>query len=125
MGLFLDKLKALRVATKKWERRQKNHLKRELNDIERELDSISHSMFAHTLHPNTKSKIQFLEKRRTQILLINEMTWKIKSCVTWLKEGDQNTEKFHRFSNHHRQKNSIWEIFDSDDTKYQMQDEIS
>lgn len=86
--MFLDKLKALRNATKNWEQEKKIQLRSELREIDQELDTISGTMSTHTLNPNSQSRILSLEKRKSQIFLIKEMTWKLKSRVTWLKEGD-------------------------------------
>ena len=55
-----------------------------------------------------------LQKRQMEILKIEELSWKLKSRITLLKEGDLNTKFFHRIANDRRNKNAIWSITKDD-----------
>ena len=50
-----------------------------------------------------------LEERRKQ----EEILWKQKSKVQWLREGEKNTKKFHRAMIHRRHVNRITHLEDS------------
>jgi hypothetical protein len=50
-----------------------------------------------------------LEERRRK----EEILWKQKSRVQWLKEGENNTKFFHRAMVHHRHINRITHLEDS------------
>ena len=41
---------------------------------------------------------------------MEELTWKLKSRITWLKEGDMNMKFFHKTENAWRNANTIWHI---------------
>ena len=42
--------------------------------------------------------------------LLEEISWRLKSRDTWLKEGDRNTSFFHRMANSHRRRNCLKSI---------------
>ena len=39
--------------------------------------------------------------------LLEEASWRLKSRELWLKEGDRNTDFFHKMANSHRRRNAI------------------
>lgn len=55
-----------------------------------------------------------MELKRKQILHNKELMWCLKSRAIWIREGDRNKKKIHRFANHRRKVNSIWEITDAE-----------
>eukprot|EP00253_Pinus_taeda_P008693 PITA_08693 len=67
-------------------------------------------MTAQAVSWNTRAQIWELEKKKQNLLKIEEISWKLKSRITWMKEGDKNTEFFHRFASKRRAVNSIWQI---------------
>jgi hypothetical protein len=57
-----------------------------------------------------------LELERNQLLIKDEMTWRQRCRTSWLKSGDLNTKKIHKYASSCRNKNSIWEITTKDGT---------
>ena len=54
-----------------------------------------------------------MENQIQNILINEEIYWKQRSRVDWLKEGDKNTKFFHNKASSMRKKNSIWGIKDN------------
>jgi hypothetical protein len=54
-------------------------------------------------------KVQKINMSREleKTLLFEEMNWRQKSRALWLKEGDKNTNFFHRVANSHRKFNHV------------------
>lgn len=69
------------------------------------------------------SRIKEIEQEKRNILLIEEQTWRLKSRVVWLNEGDRNTKFFHAFAKGRRAYNSIWHI-DEDGSNLSSTDDI-
>jgi len=51
-----------------------------------------------------------LKQRKVEILNIKQESWRLKSCVIWLSQGDGNTKFFHIYANYRRMHNAIWNI---------------
>jgi hypothetical protein len=56
--------------------------------------------------------MHLLETERNKILLMEEARWWQQRRATWIKCGDLNTKKFHRFTSSKQNKKHIWEILD-------------
>jgi len=98
---------------------------KELKDIQKEMDWILSKMPSQCLPMKIRLCIQALEiKKKTKLLSIEESTWRLKSRATWIKEGYRNTKFFHRYANHCRNINTIWEIKDGDGKTHQTQEYI-
>eukprot|EP00253_Pinus_taeda_P005798 PITA_05798 len=61
-----------------------------------------------------------LEERRKQ----EEILWKQKSQIQWLKEGDKNSKFFHKAMVNHHQHNKIFSLKDKEGNRVTQQDEI-
>jgi hypothetical protein len=56
-------------------------------------------------------------------MLLDKVSWRQKSQIQWLKEGDKNTKFFHRTANANRRNNCI-ESMTHGELKWETQDEI-
>eukprot|EP00253_Pinus_taeda_P002419 PITA_02419 len=110
-----DKLQGLNVVVKSWERRKNAQQKKDLNDIRVALETLRPLMLSHLPSTEVWDQIQSLELKRKHILQKRELTWRLKSRALWIRDGDKNTIFFHRYANHRRKVNSIWEIFDAEE----------
>eukprot|EP00253_Pinus_taeda_P008026 PITA_08026 len=105
-----EKLHALKKIVKVWEVGNKKKDKTDLLLIQQELDSILQAANSSPLTFDMKCHIRALEGKRLDILKKQEAFWQLKSRATWLRDGDINTEFFHKFANSRRNKNAIWKI---------------
>jgi len=55
---------------------------------------------------------------------MEESNWRQKIQAIWIREGDNNTKYFHKFSSFYRMTNSIWEIKDDQGKKVTSFEEI-
>jgi hypothetical protein len=62
-----------------------------------------------------------LEVERNRLLLKDKITWRQRCRANWLKSGDLNTKKIHKYASACRRKNNIWEITSEDGTIHKGQ----
>ena len=58
-----------------------------------------------------------------KLALLEEVSWREKSHVLWLKEGDNNTKFFHQMVNSHR-RNNYMERVEVDGAIYEVESEV-
>jgi len=97
----------------------------ELKKIEKQLVVLAEGMKAQAFSWNSQARIWELEKKKQFFLKIEEISWKLKSRITWMKEGDKNTKLFHRFASKRRADNSIWQIKNEEGILLYSQEDIA
>jgi len=59
-----------------------------------------------------KARLTELYTTRRKILMDCEKAWRLRSRVTWLLEGDDNTKFYYKFANGRKNINTIWQLLD-------------
>ena len=110
---FAANLKRIKDVSICWSIKKKVQELKDLVDIEILLDEACNKVgFGFSFEEN-KASLVLLESRKTKNLLDRENEARQKSRATWLLCGDDNTPFFHKFSNHRKFVNSIWNIVDN------------
>ena len=112
-----EKIRRLKSHTKVWEINKKEALRLDLANITVKVTKIHEEMLMRPPDHAVFNTLDRIEKRKLEILKIEEVAWKLKSTTQWLKEGDLNTKCFHRSANCRKNKNSIWKIERVDGSK--------
>ena len=53
-----------------------------------------------------------MKSRKDSLLAHQILTWKLKSRVDWIQEGDANTKFFHSYASARRNSKAIWSLND-------------
>jgi hypothetical protein len=65
--------------------------------------------------------LQCLELKRNDLLLAEEARWRQRSRATWIRGGDLNTKKNHKFATSRKNKKHIWQILDDSGSSHSGQ----
>ena len=84
--------------------------------ISHKINDIYIGMVLKTPNEDTFRLLKELGDQKREILHIDEITWKLKSRIKWLREGDLNTKFFHKTATDKRNQNAIWRIMKADGT---------
>jgi hypothetical protein len=105
---------------------KEKELKIQVEFLEREqnLESILINCPSQIFSTEEKDLIRRFEKRKDDLLRLDEEAWHLNRRVFWLKSGDKNTKLFHKFVEYRRKENSIWDIEDLDENLQSSHDEI-
>ena len=122
--IFHTKMQRIKGETKTWEISKKKVLRAELMAISHKINDIYTRMVSKTPNEDTFILLNELGDRKMEILHIDEITWKLKSRIKWLREGDLNTKFFQKTATDRRNQNAIWRIMKADGTYAITNEEI-
>ncbi|XP_058103553.1 uncharacterized protein LOC131247134 [Magnolia sinica] len=104
------KFKLLKEKIKRWKLQHLLKRQLDLDVITSQLQKIDAGIEAsETSLDILSTRIQLIQSLSSRILE-DEISWKLKSRVKWLKEGDKNTKFFHSITNMHARYNKISSI---------------
>jgi hypothetical protein len=109
---FERNLKALKTASKSWEKRKKQQLEQDIISTEEALQSLYDSEKGGFSTPSEKEALLSLEKKRRELLQAREEEWRQKSRSLWLHSGDENTKIFQAYAKGRKLANTIWGLKD-------------
>eukprot|EP00253_Pinus_taeda_P035907 PITA_35907 len=104
------KLKEIKGKIKKWNKEEFGNIMEEKQKLEREMEEIWQKIILEGRdeeRSNEEGRIisQFEERRKHEDIL-----WRQKSRIKWLREGERNTKFFHQAMVQNRQRNQIFSI---------------
>jgi hypothetical protein len=105
--IFACKIKTLKMDLKKWNEEVFGNIecnKSKLPNDLRELDTIEEDWALDSAELAKKGEVS---KELEACLLMEDVSWRQKSKILWLKEGDKCSKFFHSMANSHRRYNSI------------------
>lgn len=124
MQTFQLKLKELKGKIKKWNKEEFGNIFEDKQKLEGEMESIQQKMILEGRTEDSINKegiiLGKLEERRK----LEEVLWRHKSRIKWLREGECNTKFFHQAMIKHRQRNRILSIKDKNGKRDVEQEEI-
>ncbi|XP_035541166.1 uncharacterized protein LOC118344500 isoform X2 [Juglans regia] len=115
--VLASKLKALKVDLKKWNKEVFGNVEQQKKSLWDELQSLE----AEGESEVTSSRKTEVMAEIERVLLREEISWRQKSRVLWLK--DKCTSFFHKMTNSHRRNNAI-EMFKTENNLLSTPDEI-
>ena len=112
MHTFQLKLKELKARIKKWNKEEFGNIMEERQKLEGEMEKLQQKIIIEGRTEESSKEegiiLGKLEERRKQ----EEVLWRQKSRIKWLREGERNTKFFHQTMIQHRQRNRILSIRD-------------
>jgi len=110
MDSFVHKLSRLKRFVVKWINLKKAERSKELTMVTTAIAELLDEAHSSPLERDSLIRLHQLSIRKEQLLLQQEITWRLKSRALWLEAGDRNTKYFHAFANQRKNKNSIWSL---------------
>lgn len=112
MHTFQLKLKELKGKIKKWNKEEFGNIMEEKQKLEGEMETLQQKIIEEGRTDESIRQegiiLGKLEERRKQ----EEILWRQKSRIKWLREGERNTKFFHQAMVQYRKRNIILSIKD-------------
>jgi hypothetical protein len=105
--ILAKKLRALKGEIKRWNREEFGNVGARIKAWEEELEMLDRFEEVRRLSEEEKARRKALAADLEASLLQEEISWRHKSRVRWLKEGDKCTKFFHQVASANRRNNSI------------------
>eukprot|EP00253_Pinus_taeda_P011590 PITA_11590 len=124
MFQFQQKLKHLKGKIKYWNRTTFGNILHGKANIEQEMRQLQQKIITQGRSNDLADQEKTLEKELMEKERQEEMLWKQKSRIRWLKEGEKNTKFFHNTTIQRRMHNNITHIQNEQGVKLEKHEEI-
>ena len=105
--ILAKKLAALKLDLKKWNETEFGNVTYKKQDLWSKLNVLDAKEKNHRVTAEERLEQINLRTNIEKLTLLEEISWRQKSRVLHLKEGDANTRFFHRMANSNRKNNGI------------------
>jgi hypothetical protein len=110
MYCFQQKLKYFKQQVRKWNKEVFGNIFQERKLLEQKLEALQTQAIQIGYTPIQQQEEQHIKQQLEERLKQEEILWRQKSRVQWLKEGEKNTKFFHRSMIHRRFINRITKL---------------
>eukprot|EP00253_Pinus_taeda_P012127 PITA_12127 len=124
MARFQKKLKMLKVEIKRWNTNTFGHILKEKEQIIEGIKQTQQKIILEGRSEELAQKEQDMENKLLAREKQEEVLWRQKSRIRWLKEGEKNTKFFHKSTVQRRMRNHISQIINDQGEKVETQKEI-
>ena len=118
-----QKLKTLKEDLKLWNKQVYGDVGLKRQQLKCDLQSFNEKEGSSFLTPEERVLREVCKSELEKLALLEEVSWRQKSHVLWLKEGDNNTKFFHQMANFHR-RNNYMERVEVDGTVFKVELEV-
>ncbi|WMV21816.1 hypothetical protein MTR67_015201 [Solanum verrucosum] len=108
--ILAEKLKMLKAKLKEWSKTNKGNWKQRKEDILSQISSWETIQEQRPLTDDEMIQKTHLGMEFEEVAKQEEIAWKQRSRIQWLKQGDKNTKFFHRIATTHKRFNSMEQL---------------
>jgi hypothetical protein len=113
MYKFQQRLKNFKQLLKLWNKTTFGNIFQRMQEIESRLEALQRTFISGTRTTDLMKEEEELRTKLEERKKQEEILWRQKSRVQWLKEGERNTKFFHKAMVHHRYINRITQLEDA------------
>jgi len=124
MFLLLQRLKHIKLRLKDWKKNEFGNIFEAKKVVERKLQEINQILITDGFNEERKEQADYHQQEWEGLCKQEEIFWKHKSRVRWLKEGERNIRFFHKSTMDHQSHNRISKIKDSQGNQLNTHKEI-
>ena len=111
--MLQQRLKHIRSMLKDWNKKEFGNIFKAKREAEQKLQEINQIIISEGFTEERKIQVDSLQNKWEDRWMQEEIFWRQKSRVQWIREGERNTKFFQRSTLDHRSHNRISKLKDS------------